>query len=125
MIDWSTLQVVRVWPLWLALVTAVLLFLLWFYRRTILFPDISLITATPPAKGLIDRAPFGVGAFLLLLLTLVMMEPSVVRVETIDQRARDYLILVDTSRSMRHDTQVRRDDFDLNFERRVGAFAAA
>lgn len=125
MIDWSTLQVTRAWPLSLALITAALLFILWFYRRTTLFPDMQLITATQPAKGLIDRAPVGIGALLLLLLTLAMMEPTVVRVETIDQRARDYLIIVDTSRSMRHDTEVLRADFDLNFERRVGAFATA
>lgn len=125
MIDWNTLRFVRVWPLWLALITTALLFLLWFYRRKTLFPDMHLITATLTAKGFIDRMPLGLGVFLLLLLTLAMMEPSVVRIETVDQRARDYLILVDTSRSMRHDTKVRRDSFELNFERRVGAFAAA
>ncbi len=82
-----------------------------------------LITATVPANGLFERAPVGLGAVLLILLTLVLAEPSVVRIETIDQRARDFLIVVDTSRSMRHDTEVSRDRFDLNFQRRVGAFA--
>lgn len=125
MIDWSSLQFVRVWPLWLALITAALLFLLWFYRRDTLFPDMDLIAATLPAKGLIDRIPVGIASVLLALLTLVMMEPSVVRIESIDQRARDFLLLVDTSRSMRHDTTVRRDSFALNFERRVGAFATS
>lgn len=125
MIDWESLQVVRFWPLALALVTAALLFALWFYRRKAIFPDIRLVTATRPAKGWIDRLPVAAGAALLLLLTLAIMEPSVVRVETIDQRARDFLILVDTSRSMRHDTKVRRGDFELNFERRIGAFATA
>jgi Mg-chelatase subunit ChlD len=122
LIDWGSLQVARVWPLWLLLITVVLLFLLWFYRRSNLFPDLRLVTATSRAKGLVDRLPIGVGVILLLLLTLAMLEPTVVRIETIVQRARDYLILVDTSRSMRHDTEVRRENFKPNFERRVGAF---
>lgn len=125
MIDWSSLRFVRTWPLWLALITAALLILLWLYRHKTLFPDMDLINATLPFKGAIDRIPLGVAAVLMALLTLTMMEPSVVRVESIDQRARDFLILVDTSRSMRHDTTVRRDSFDLNFERRVGAFSSS
>lgn len=125
MIDWDSLQLARMWPLWLALMAAMLLTLLWSHRRKTLFPDISLITATLPAKGLIDRVPVAAGAVVLFLLTLVLMQPSVVHVETIHQRARDFLILVDTSRSMRHDTSVRREDFELNFERRVGAFSTA
>jgi len=125
LIDWDSFQVARFWPLALALITAALLFALWIYSRKSVFPDIRLVTATRPAKGWIDRLPVTAGAALLLLLTLAIMEASVVRVETIDRRARDFLILVDTSRSMRHDTKVRRGDFDLNFERRVGAFATA
>jgi Mg-chelatase subunit ChlD len=119
------MQIARIWPLWLALISAALLVSLWFYRRRNLFPDIDPIVATAPAAGLIDRLPVALGTVLLLMITFVMIEPSVVRVETTDQRARDFLILVDTSRSMRHDTQVKRGAFDLNFERRVGAFDTA
>ena len=123
MIDWGTLQFERVWPFWLTLLIAALLLLLWFLRRETQFPDMRLITATVPANGLFERAPVGLGVILLMLLMLVLAEPSVVHIETIDQRARDFLIVVDTSRSMRHDTQVPRDGFSLNFERRAGAFA--
>jgi len=123
LIDWNSFHVVRLWPLWLAVLTAVALFALWFFRRNKLIPDIDPIVCTAPAKGLIDRLPVGLGSVLLLLITFVMMEPSVVRVESIEQRARDFLILVDTSRSMRHDTLVRRESFELHFERRVGAFS--
>ena len=123
MIVWGTLQFERVWPFWLTLLIAVFLVLLWLLRRKTQFPDMRLITATVPANGWFERAPVGLGAVLLILLTLVLAGPSVVRIETIDQRARDFLIIVDTSRSMRHDTQVPRDEFNLNFQRRIGAFA--
>ena len=123
MIDWSTLQFARVWPFWLTLVIAAFLLLLWFLHRNTEFPDMRLITAALPAHRLFECAPIGLGVVLLVSLTLVLAEPSVVRIDSIDQRARDFLIIVDTSRSMRHDTQVTRDEFDLNFQRRVGAFA--
>ena len=124
MIDWGTLQFARVWPFWLTLFVAVIFLLLWFLRDNTRFPDMRLITATLPANGVFERAPVVLGALLLALLTLVLAEPSVVRVDASDRRARDFLIIVDTSRSMRHDTQVRRDEFNVKFERRVGAFAA-
>jgi Mg-chelatase subunit ChlD len=125
LIDWGSMQFAHNWPLLLALGTAALLIALWSYRRRRLFPDIHLVTATRARGGLTDRLPMAIGSVLLLLLTIVLLEPSVVRVESIEQRARDFLILVDTSRSMRHDTKVRRDEFDLRFERHVGAFATA
>jgi Mg-chelatase subunit ChlD len=125
LIDWGSIQVDNYWPLFLGLLGAAGLIALWFYRRRRIFPDVDLITATRTKAAFGDRLPVAIGAILLALLVLVMMKPSVVRVETIDQRARDFLILVDTSRSMRHDTRVRRSDFDLRFERRAGAFSTA
>jgi Mg-chelatase subunit ChlD len=125
LIDWSSIQVDSYWPLFPGLLGAAGLIALWFYRRRRIFPDVDLITATRTKAAFGDRLPVVIGAILLVLLVLVMMKPSVVRVETIDQRARDFLILVDTSRSMRHDTRVRRSDFDLRFERRAGAFSTA
>ena len=123
MIDWSTLQFARVWPFWLTLVIVTFLLLLWFLHRNTEFPDMRLITAALPAHRLFECAPIGLGVVLLVSLTLVLAEPSVVRIDSIDQRARDFLIIVDTSRSMRHDTSVRRDEFTVHFERLVGAFA--
>ena len=125
MIDWGSIQIEHAWPLVLAVASAASLYALWFYRRKNIFPDNVLLTSTRPKGGIGDRFPVAAGAILALLLTLAMMEPSIVRVESVDQRARDFLILVDTSRSMRHDTKVRREEYKLHFERRVGAFSTA
>jgi len=63
------------------------------------------------------------GGIILLLLMLTLMGPSLVRTVTVDQRARDYLVIVDTSRSMRHDANVSRDSVELRYERRAGTFS--
>ncbi|HET6629665.1 MAG TPA: VWA domain-containing protein [Woeseiaceae bacterium] len=125
MIDWTGIEVVHWWPLGLAAGTAALLFSLWTRRRRTLFPDATLLTASHFTGIALDRLPLAVGIVVLLLLTVAMMEPSAVRVDTVERRARDFMILVDTSRSMRHDTKVRRESIPLNFERRVGAFSEA
>ena len=125
MIDWQTLQFTRTWPLWLALAAACILLALWYWRQRNVFPDLTLITQTRRGNGLTDRLLPVTGYALLMALIFVMMGPSVVLVERIEQRARDFVILVDTSRSMRHDTSAERREFELNFRRRVGAFAEA
>lgn len=125
MIDWGSMRVGELWPLLPASFATLCLTAMWFYRRRRIFPDMDLVMATRGKGGLLDRLPMIAGAVLLLLLTLAMMRPSVVRIEAVEQRARDFLVLVDTSRSMRHDTKVRRNDFELRFERRAGAFATA
>ncbi len=123
MIDWQTLRFEQTWPAWLALATGGVLVAFWFMRQKSVFPDITLILQTRGSRGLADRwLPFA-GFALLAALALVMMGPSVALIERIEQRARDFIILVDTSRSMRHDTAARRGEFELNFRRRVGAFA--
>lgn len=125
MIDWSGIEVVRWWPIGLIAITGALLFALWARRRRTLFPDATLL-ATSRIRGIsLDRLPLAIGIVVLVLLALAMMEPSAVRVETVERSARDFVILVDTSRSMRHDTKVRRDALDLKFKRRVGAFSEA
>lgn len=125
MIDWQTLAFTRTWPAWLALAAAALLAGLWYLRRRSVFPDLGLVMRTRTGGGWLDRFLPVTGLALLAALLLVMMEPSVVRVETVEQDARDFVILVDTSRSMRHDTDAERADFELSFERRVGAFSEA
>jgi Mg-chelatase subunit ChlD len=122
MIDWQTLQFAQTWAAWLALPTACLLLLLWYRRRNV-FPDLTLILRTRRGHGLTDRLLPVSGYAILTALIIVMMGPSVVLIERIEQRARDFVILVDTSRSMRHDTSAQRREFELNFRRRVGAFA--
>jgi Mg-chelatase subunit ChlD len=124
-IDWSSLEFARLWPAGLLLATALVLFRTWRSSRSAVFPDVALIVRTRTARGVLDRAPLVLGIVLLLSLTLAMMAPSVVRVEAADRQARDFVILVDTSRSMRHDTEVRRSDYPLSFPRRVGAFSEA
>ncbi len=122
MIDWQTLQFAQTWPAWLALPTACVLLLLWYRRRNV-FPDLTLILRTRRGHGLTDRLLPVSGYAILTALIIVLMGPSVVLIERIEQRARDFVILVDTSRSMRHDTAAQRREFKLNFRRRVGAFA--
>lgn len=125
MIDWQTLGFEQVWPLWLALPTAGLLLAFWLLRRRNVFPDLALIVRTRHLKGFADRLLPVSGCVLLVALIIIMMRPSVVFVERIEQRARDFVILVDTSRSMRHDSDAERSAFELNFRRRVGAFSEA
>lgn len=125
MIDWQTLQFEQTWPVWIALFTAIVLAGLWYFRERAIFPDLTLITGTRSWHGLTDRLLPLTGYTLLLFLIIIMMRPSVVLIEQIEQRARDFVILVDTSRSMRHDTDAERGAFDLNFRRRVGAFSDA
>jgi Mg-chelatase subunit ChlD len=98
---------------------------LWYLRKRAHFPDIMLITSTIPAKGYIDRVPTILAVIIMLLMMVVLMGPSVMRTSIVDQRARDFLVIFDTSRSMRHDTTVRREDLQLNFERRIGTFSTA
>lgn len=125
MIDWSTLSFAQTWPGWLGLAIAVLLAALWFLRRRNVFPDLALVVSTASRYGWLDRLLPVTGIGLLVAFVLVLMEPSVVRIEKTEQQARDFVILVDTSRSMRHDTDARRQASTLNFPRRVGAFSEA
>lgn len=125
MIDWQTLAFAQTWPAWLAAGLALSFALLWFFRRRSVFPDLGLVLRTRGHGGWPDRLLPAAGIALMGMLLLVLMRPSVVRIETIEQDARDFVILVDTSRSMRHDTDAERAAFDLNFERRVGAFSEA
>lgn len=83
-----------------------------------------LVTNTVRFRGITDRLPVILGGIVLALLVISLMEPSLVRTVTVDQRARDFLVVVDTSRSMRHDANVKRDSVELRYERRAGTFAS-
>ena len=100
------------------------LFCIWYFHRKSQFPDIMLITNTVPYRGIVDRVPVLLGSIVLLLLLVTLMGPSVIRTVTVEQRARDFLIVLDTSRSMRHDANVRRDSIELRYKRRAGTFAS-
>lgn len=124
MIEWGSFHFERSWPLWLGVFTMLLLSVIWYYHRRNQFPDMMLISNTVPYKGLTDRLPVILGGIILMLLLITLMEPSVVRTVTVDQKARDFLVIVDTSRSMRHDANVRRDTVELKYARRAGTFAS-
>lgn len=125
MIAWDTLHFSRTWPLWMLAAVFVLLFYRWQHRGRTLVPDIAPVLRTRTAQGWFDRAPLASGLLLLVLLALALTAPTVVREQVVEQQARDFVVLVDTSRSMRRDTAVRRDAFDPKFERRAGAFSEA
>lgn len=125
MIDWRSIQFAQAWPLWVAVVLAGALAMLWFTRRHNSFPDLTLVDRTRSRHGLGDRAFVMCAYTLLALLVIVMMEPSLTVSETVQQRARDFVILVDTSRSMRHDTDAKRHEHELHYLRRAGAFSEA
>ena len=124
-IDWNSLSFERIWPIWLGIATIIILVGLWFYQHRVHFPDIMLVTNTITKKGLIDRLPTILGSLIMLFLIIVLMEPTVIRTVMVEQNARDFLVIFDTSRSMRHDSTVKREDLELKFERRAGTFSTA
>lgn len=120
---WSAFSVGQWWPLWLAPLTAVLLAVFWYKRRGSLFPDVRLLSRTASAAGFIDRAPLLLGGLVVALLLLSLMDLSVSRSMTIDRRARDYLLVVDTSRSMRENSQLLRESFPPTYPRKAGLYS--
>jgi len=124
-VDWESLSFDRIWPLWLGVVATLVFIGLWFYKKPAHFPDMMLISDTVTYKGILDKLPVIITLFILGLIIIVLMKPTVIRSITVDQRARDFLVIFDTSRSMRHDTNVNREDLDLRFERRAGTFSTA
>ncbi len=125
MIDWGTLETARSWPIAVALVAVLALAAVWRYRPGETFPDVLLLERARGRFAFAERLVPVIGVLLLILFAVAMTGPSVVRVDRVEQRARDFFVLVDTSRSMRHDTGVRRSSATLHFERRVGAFLEA
>lgn len=125
MIDWSTLELARPWPALVAACALAVLAAIWLRRGGAAFPDTGLLEAARGRFSLPDRLVPPGGLLILLILGVAMSGPSVVRQDLVEGRARDFVILVDTSRSMRHDTSVRRETANLHFERRIGAFQEA
>lgn len=118
----SNLNVGTWWPLLLAFAGIALLAFAWARGRGQAFPDIDLLEKTSPAGGLLDRLPLHLGLLISLLLMLAMMDISASRLVEVDRRARDFLVVVDTSRSMREDTALLRKDFPPTFERRADLY---
>jgi hypothetical protein len=118
----SSMNIGAWWPLLLLVASLAVLGIAWMRQRGVLFPDINLLQYTAQAGGLADRAPLAVGVLIIVLLLLSLMDISATRLVEIDRRARDFLVVVDTSRSMREDTALLRKQFPPTFERRADLY---
>lgn len=121
--EWSSLHADRWWPLLLALAGCALMVAVWVGRKGAGFPDLDRTRRPWLTEGLVDRMPSILGVLISILLTLSMMGISVSRVITVESRARDFLVIVDTSRSMRENTSLLRADFPPKYERRADLYA--
>jgi Mg-chelatase subunit ChlD len=99
-----------------------LLGVVWMRKKGALFPDIRLLANTAIAGGIVDRVPVITGVLISVLLMASLMDISVSRSIEDNKRARDFLVLVDTSRSMRENTGLLRDDNPLTYERKAGLY---
>jgi len=120
--DLSWIQVGAWWPLFAGIVILLALAAVWYRRKGELFPDIRLLTESSPGR-VTDYAPLLLGLVVIVLLVLSLMDISVSRSITVKKRARDFLVIVDTSRSMRENTSLLRKDFPPTFERRAGLYS--
>lgn len=121
--NWSGLQVGAWWPVIPGVLAILLLLVVWYRRKGALFPDASLLRDTAVAGGLADRIPVILGVIMLVLLVLSLMDISTTRSVSVDRRARDFLVVVDTSRSMRENTSQMRSNFATTFPRRAGLYS--
>lgn len=120
---WSSLHVGASWPMLLLGIGIALMIARWVLRKGQRFPDIGRTRRSNLADSLLDRLPLTLGCLIILLLTLAMMDISISRRVTVDSRARDFLVIVDVSRSMRENTALLREDFPPKYERRAGLYA--
>lgn len=121
--DWSNIQVGVWWPLLLGLAALAVILAVWYRRKGTLFPDIRLLSETAPAGGIIDRLPLILGIVIIVLLILSMMDITTTRSTMVNKTARDFLVIVDTSRSMRENTQIMRETYPTTFPRRAGLYS--
>ncbi len=118
----SSVKVGAWWPLLLLAASFGVLGIAWIRQRGALFPDINLLKHTAQAGGVADRLPLALGVLIIVLLLLSLMDISATRLIEHDRRARDFLVVVDTSRSMREDTALLREQFPPTFERRANLY---
>ena len=121
--NWSGIQVGAWWPVLPGIVAALVLIVLWYRRKGELFPDAHLLSDTAVAGGMLDRVPVILGVTMLVLLVLALMDISTTRSIVVDKRARDFLVIVDTSRSMRENTLLLREQFKTTYPRRAGLYS--
>lgn len=123
MTNWSSIQIGAWWPLLLGVAGVLLLSVVWVRKKGTLFPDIRLLSKTALAGGFADRIPLMLGFLISALLVLSLMDISVARSIEGDKRSRDFLVIVDTSRSMRENSALLRKDFPVKYERKAGLYA--
>ncbi|MDH3531805.1 MAG: VWA domain-containing protein [Gammaproteobacteria bacterium] len=115
----SNITVGSWWPLLLLAAGLAVLGVAWARGQGTLFPDIDLLKRSAPAGGLADRLPLQLGVLIAGLLMLSLMDIAATRLVEVDRRARDFLVIVDTSRSMREDTALLRAQFPTTYERKA------
>jgi Mg-chelatase subunit ChlD len=120
--NWSGIQVGTWWPLYLGIAGLFVLAAVWLRREGALFPDVRLLSRTAAGGGFVDRLPWIVGILVMVMLMLSLMDISVARSIEDEKRARDFLVIVDTSRSMRENTDLLREHNPLTYERRAGLY---
>lgn len=125
MIDWSDVQVGAWWPLLLIVLGLALIAARRLRKSVAVFPDVRLLSDTASFAGFSDRLPLFLGGVIAALLVLSLMEISASRQFETAKRARDFLVVVDTSRSMRENTSLRRENFPPTYERRANLFAGS
>lgn len=121
--EYSGIQVGEWWPLLAGLVAAVSLLLGWQRHKGSLFPDDRLLRWTSSTAGVVDRLPLLLGGLITCLLLLALMDISATRSIVVNKRARDFLLIADTSRSMRENTSLLRSEYPPKYERRTGLYA--
>lgn len=118
----SNIEIGTWWPLLLAAGSLVALAIVFIRGQGTLFPDISLLEKSAPAGSIGDRLPLQLGVLISVLLLLSLMDISATRQVEFDRRARDFLVIVDTSRSMRESTRLLREQFPPTYERKADLY---
>lgn len=118
----SSITIGSWWPLLLIIASFVVLSVAWIRIRGALFPDLGLLHRTAASRGYVDNLPFGLGALVIVLLVMALMEISATRVVEENLRARDFLVVVDTSRSMREDTALLRKEYTPTYPRQADLY---
>jgi len=121
--DWSDFQVGNWLPLALGVAAILVLIVVWYRRKGELFPDLSLLIDTAPASGIVDRLPVILGVLIVLMLMIALMDITTTQSTVINKTARDFLVIVDTSRSMRENTSIMRAQHPPRYPRKAGLYS--
>lgn len=118
----SAITVGTWWPIALVVLAAGALLFAWFRASGTLFPDLDLVRDTASFAGIADRFPLLLGTVTCLLLPLSLMNISATRMVEVDRHARDFLVIVDTSRSMRENTALLRKEYPPVYPRKADLY---